>query len=145
MHAVLNGRRFASFPCATRFAQTAHQTSCEPFKTTAKFQWFWILYTLILFFSYTRTAIQTTTSVYGERCWLSILVFADGWFEKLVNCCFLTSPNISTNRCLWISLNCLLMNLKIISQYRLTYTLCSGLNSLQFYVIEIRADPIFII
>ena len=47
MHAVLNGRRFASFPCATRFAQTAHQTSCEPFKTTAKFQWFWIFYTII--------------------------------------------------------------------------------------------------
>ena len=47
MHAVLNGRRFASFPCANRFAQTAHQTSCEPFKTTAKFQWFWIFYTII--------------------------------------------------------------------------------------------------
>ena len=47
MHAVLNGRRFASFPCATRFAQTAHQTSCEAFKTTAKFQWFWIFYTII--------------------------------------------------------------------------------------------------
>ena len=47
MHAVLNGRRFASFPCATRFAQTAHPTSCEPFKTTAKFQWFWIFYTII--------------------------------------------------------------------------------------------------
>ncbi len=47
MHAILNGRRFASFPCATRFAQTAHQTSCEPFKTTAKFQWFWIFYTII--------------------------------------------------------------------------------------------------
>ena len=47
MHAVLNGRRFASFPCATRFAQTAHQPSCEPFKTTAKFQWFWIFYTII--------------------------------------------------------------------------------------------------
>ena len=47
MHAVLNGRRFASFPCATRFAQTAQQTSCEPFKTTAKFQWFWIFYTII--------------------------------------------------------------------------------------------------
>ena len=26
-----------------------------------KFQWFWILYIIILFFSYTRTAIQTTT------------------------------------------------------------------------------------
>ena len=47
MHAVLNGRRFASFPCATRFSQTAHQTCCEPFKTTAKFQWFWIFYTII--------------------------------------------------------------------------------------------------
>ena len=90
MHAVLNGRRFASFPCATRFAQTAHQTSCEPFKMTAKFQWFWIFYTLILFFSYTRTAIQTTMGVYGERCWLSVLIFADRRFEnlKLVNCCF---------------------------------------------------------
>ena len=61
MLAVLNGRWFASFPCATRFAQTAHQTSCEPFKTTAKFQWFWICYAIISFFSYTRTAIQITT------------------------------------------------------------------------------------
>jgi len=43
-----------------------------------------------LFFSYTRTAIQTTMGVYGERCWLSVLIFADRRFEnlKLVNCCF---------------------------------------------------------
>ena len=39
----------------------AHQACCEPVKITAKFQWFWILYIIILFFSYTRTAIQTTT------------------------------------------------------------------------------------
>ena len=41
--------------------QEAHQACCEPVKITAKFQWFWILYIIILFFSYTRTAIQTTT------------------------------------------------------------------------------------
>ena len=71
-------------------AQTIDQVRCEPFKTTAKFQWFWILYVIISFFSYTRTAIQITTGVYGERCWLSILVFANRRFEnlKLVNCCF---------------------------------------------------------
>ena len=34
----------------SRFAQAAHQACCEPVKITAKFQ-----------FSYTRTAIQTTT------------------------------------------------------------------------------------
>ena len=45
----------------SRFAQAAHQACCEPVKITAKFQWFWILYIIILFFSYTRTAIQTTT------------------------------------------------------------------------------------
>ena len=33
--------------------QTTDQVRCEPFKTTAKFQWFWIFYTLILFLSYT--------------------------------------------------------------------------------------------
>ena len=44
-----------------RFAQAAHQACCEPVKITAKFQWFWIHYIIILFFSYTRTAIQTTT------------------------------------------------------------------------------------
>ena len=40
----------------------------EPFKTTAKFQWFWIFYTMISFFSYTWTAIQTTICVYVRRC-----------------------------------------------------------------------------
>lgn len=45
----------------SRFAQAAHQACCEPVKITAKFQWFWILYIIILFFSYTRTAIQITT------------------------------------------------------------------------------------
>ena len=45
----------------SRFAQAAHQACCEPVKITAKFQWFWIPYIIILFFSYTRTAIQTTT------------------------------------------------------------------------------------
>ena len=45
----------------SRFAQVAHQACCEPVEITAKFQWFWILYIIILFFSYTRTAIQTTT------------------------------------------------------------------------------------
>ena len=42
-------------------AQTTDQIRCEPFKTTAKFQWFWICYAIISFFSYTRTAIQITT------------------------------------------------------------------------------------
>ena len=37
------------------------QACCEPVKITAKFQWLWILYIIILFFSYIRTAIQTTT------------------------------------------------------------------------------------
>lgn len=32
-----------------RFAQAAHQACCEPVKITAKFQWFWILYIIILF------------------------------------------------------------------------------------------------
>ena len=70
-------------------AQTTDQVRCEPFKTTAKFL-VCILYVIISFFSYTRTAIQITTGVYGERCWLSILVFANRRFEnlKLVNCCF---------------------------------------------------------
>ena len=46
----------------SRFAQAAHQACCEPVKITAKFQWFWILlYYYFCFFSYTRTAIQTTT------------------------------------------------------------------------------------
>ena len=35
------------------------------------------------------------------------------------------------------------MNTKIINQYRLTYTLCSVLNSLQVYVTEIKEQPIF--
>ena len=42
-------------------AQTIDQVCCELFKTTAKFQWFWICYAIISFFSYTRTAIQITT------------------------------------------------------------------------------------
>ena len=48
------------------------QICCEPVKITAKFQWFWILYIIILFFSYTRTAIQITTGVYVIRYWLII-------------------------------------------------------------------------
>ena len=80
MLAVLNGRWFANFPCKTRFAQTLHQICCEPFKTTAKFQWFWILYIIISFFSYTRTAIQITTGVYVVRYWLRIFDFVNGRF-----------------------------------------------------------------
>ena len=33
--------------------------------------------------------------------------------------------------------------LNLISQYRLTYTLCSGLNRLQVYVTEIKETQIF--
>ena len=33
--------------------------------------------------------------------------------------------------------------LNLISQYRLTYTLCNGLNRLQVYVTEIKEKPIF--
>ena len=80
MHVILTGRLSANFPCKTRFAQTLHQICCEPVKITAKFQWFWIFYSIVSFFSYTRTAIQITMGVYGERYWLSILVFTDGRF-----------------------------------------------------------------
>ena len=77
MHVILTGRLYANFPCKTRFAQTLHQICCEPVKITAKFQWFWIFYSLISFFSYTRTAIQTTTGVYVKRYWLLIFIFVD--------------------------------------------------------------------
>ena len=60
-----------------RFAQAAHQACCEPVKITAKFQWFWIFYTMISFFSYTQTAIQITTNVYVKRYWFSIFVVVD--------------------------------------------------------------------
>ena len=36
-----------------------------------------------------------------------------------------------------------LANAKLINQYRLTYTLCSGLNRLQVYVTEIKEKQIF--
>ena len=58
------------------------QVRCEPFKTTAKFQWFWILYVIISFFSYTRTAIQITTGVYVVRYWMIICAFSDRRFRK---------------------------------------------------------------
>ena len=45
----------------SRFAQAAHQACCEPYILRANFQCLWIVYIIILFFSYTRTAIQTTT------------------------------------------------------------------------------------
>ena len=60
MHVILTGRLSASFPCLASLRQHT-QACCEPVKITAKFQWFWILYIIISFFSYTRTAIQTTT------------------------------------------------------------------------------------
>ena len=45
----------------SRFAQAAHLSLLRTCQNNGKFQWFWILYIIILFFSYTRTAIQTTT------------------------------------------------------------------------------------
>ena len=69
----------------SRFAQAAHQACCEPVKITAKFQWFWILYIIISFFSYTRTAIQITTGVYVVRYWLIIFVFVNGRSKKLIS------------------------------------------------------------
>ena len=118
-------------------AQTTDQVRCEPFKTTAKFQWFWILYVIISFFSYTRTAIQITTGVYGERCWLSILIFANGRFKELVNYCFKFLKHLDKS-VLFDFFHFPFMNTKIINSYRLTYTLCSGLNSVPLYEIEIR-------
>ena len=56
---------------------------------------------------------------------------------------FIIFQNISLNRCLFKPFHLLLMNTKIINQYRLTYTLCSDLNSLQVYVTEIKEQPIF--
>ena len=58
MHVILTGRLSASFPCLASLRQ---HTKLAANLITAKFQWFWILYIIILFFSYTRTAIQTTT------------------------------------------------------------------------------------
>lgn len=78
-----------------RFAQAAHQACCEPVKITAKFQWFWILYIIILFFSYTRTAIQITTGVYVIRYGLIIFVFVDRRLCELVSL-----PNFSLLECL---------------------------------------------
>ena len=43
----------------------------------------------------------------------------------------------------WESFYLLLINTKIINQYRLTYTLYSGLNRLQVYVTEIKEKQIF--
>lgn len=63
----------------SRFAQAAHQACCEPVKITAKFQWFWILYIIILFFSYTRTdGYSNHHGVYVIRYWLLIFVFMNG-------------------------------------------------------------------
>ena len=67
---------------ARSYVQTIDQVRCEPFKTTAKFQWFWILYVIISFFSYTRTAIQITTGVYVVRYWMIICAFSDRRFRK---------------------------------------------------------------
>ena len=113
------------------------QVRCEPFKTTAKFQWFWILYVIISFSSYTRTAIQITTGVYGERCWLSILIFANGRFKELVNYCFKFLKHLDKS-VLMHHFKLLFTNVKIISQYRLTYILCGGLNCVPLYGIEIK-------
>ena len=79
----------------SRFAQAAHQACCEPVKITAKFQWFWILYIIISFFSYTRTAIQITTGVYVIRYGLIIFVFVDRRLCELVSL-----PNFSLLECL---------------------------------------------
>ena len=72
-----------------RFAQAAHQACCEPVKITAKFQWFWILYIIILFFSYTRTAIQTTTV-----CMLYVIGYLFLYFSLFFS--FLTSNPFCT-------------------------------------------------
>ena len=61
----------------SRFAQAAHQACCEPVKITAKFQWFWILYIIILFFSYTD-GYSNHHGVYVIRYWLLIFVFMNG-------------------------------------------------------------------
>ena len=45
---------------------------------------------------------------------------------------FIILPNISINRCLFKPFHLLLTNTKIINQYRITYTLCGGLNYVNY-------------
>ena len=52
-------------------------------KRRAKFL-VWIFYAIILFFSYTRKAIQITMGVYVIRYWISIFVFENGKFSMFL-------------------------------------------------------------
>ena len=55
-----------------------------------------------------------------------------------------SSSNYSLNRCLFKPFHLLLTNTKIINQYRLTYILCSELNSVPLYESERTREEIFI-
>ena len=74
------------YPKIAKILSLIHIFCCEPFKTTAKFQWFWIFYTMISFFSYTQTAIQITTNVYVKRYWISIFILKLLNIIKMVIC-----------------------------------------------------------
>ena len=67
-------RCFSEASCARKTSESATVQNGEH-----KFL-VWILYIIISFFSYTRTAIQITTSVYVVRYWLRIFDFVNGRF-----------------------------------------------------------------
>ena len=63
----------------SRFAQAAHQACCEPVQNNGlKFQWFWILYIIILFFLIYTDGYSNHHGVYVIRYWLLIFVFMNG-------------------------------------------------------------------
>ena len=102
---------------------------------------------------WTITRLENLSGVYVECYRFSIFVVTDSVYYKYQYSKTYTptsgfnnfsSSNYSLNRCLFKPFHLLLTNTKIINQYRLTYTLCSELNSVPLYESERTREEIFI-
>ena len=103
---------------------------------------------------WTITRLENLSGVYVECYRFSIFVVTDSVYYKYQYSKTYTptsgfnnfsSSNYSLNRCLFKPFHLLLTNTKIINQYRLTYTLCSDLNSVLTYTCNIITIRIYLL
>ena len=114
------------------------RSSCDSIKTPMEFDR--CSHAIFHFFSkYLKTFNHKIKKIQAAGCMLNVIVFqflqwkTDGYY----------TPKHLDKSVLFKSFHLLLTNTKIINQYRLTYTLCGGLNRLQVYVTEIKEKQIF--
>ena len=83
----------------------------------------------LCFYEYLKTFSYKIKNFQTEGCICQTLLVFNFCSGRQM---FIIFQNISLNRCLFKPFHLLLTNTKIIDQYHITYTLCSGLNHVNY-------------